>query len=197
MTILDIGANTGQFAKIIREILPTAKIYSFEPLPDCYEQLKLNAQRLQPHETFPFALGNQDGSTTINLNEFSPSSSLLPMEDLHKNELPHTANTRQVSIAVRRLDDLKINISTPLIIKIDVQGFELEVLRGGIDTIRSASAVVVEVSALPLYAGAPSFDDVYRFLTDECGFGYQGNVDQWYSKIDGRILQMDCLFEKS
>lgn len=74
-TILDIGANEGQFATLIREILPNSKIYSFEPLPDCYKQLKTNSQEMHPHEVFPFALGNQNGNATINLNEFSPSSS--------------------------------------------------------------------------------------------------------------------------
>lgn len=118
------------------------------------------------------------------------------MEELHRNELPHTANTREVSIQVRRLDDLEMDIVGPLFVKIDVQGFELEVLRGGIESIRNASAVVVEVSAMPLYAGAPTFDDIYGFLTVECGFVYRGNVDQWLSNQDGKILQMDCLFEK-
>jgi FkbM family methyltransferase len=195
-TILDIGANEGQFATLIRNIVRDAKIYSFEPLKQCFENLCHIATPLAPFEAFPYALGSESGSTSIHRNEFSPSSSLLAMEGLHRAELPHTARTITEEIEVRRLDDLSLSLVDPIFVKIDVQGYEMHVLTGGIDTIRRAKAVVVEISSLPLYVGAPTFDEIYRFLTVECGFIYRGNVDQWVSHKDGRILQMDCLFEK-
>jgi len=57
-------------------------------------------------------------------------------------------------------------------------------------------AIVLEISLFPLYSGAPSFDELYRFLTSECGLVYRGRIDQWVSPRDRRILQIDCLFEK-
>jgi len=195
-TVLDIGANEGQFATLTRKLLPGVQIHSFEPLKCCLDVLHNAAGSLQPIDIHPFALGSKSGSTIIHRNGFSPSSSLLAMEELHFSELPHTAQTTVEQIEVRRLDDLKLQLKGPLFIKIDVQGFEMEVLNGALRTIKEAAAIVLEISLFPLYSGAPSFDELYRFLTSECGLVYRGNIDQWVSPRDRRILQIDCLFEK-
>src|SRR5258705_4321349 len=83
-TILDIGANTGQFAQRIRRVLPDAMIYSFEPLPDCFEQLKGNLASCVNFRAFNFALGDRTGELMFQRNEYSPSSSFLRMADLHR-----------------------------------------------------------------------------------------------------------------
>ncbi len=197
-TVLDIGANTGQFAKLTRELLPLTRIISFEPLRQCFEQLKLQTSALSPFEAYPIALGEQDLTTVMHHNEFSPSSSLLSMDQLHKEELPHTGKVAHEEIQVRRLDGLSehLQIIDPLLIKIDVQGYTEPVLRGGEQTVRRACAVVAEVSLQPLYRGEATFDQVHALLS-QWGFIYRGNVDQWCSERDGRILQCDCLFENT
>lgn len=196
-TVLDIGANTGQFASLARELIPGARIISFEPLRDCYEALLAQSLTLTPHEVFPYALGESDGVAIMEHNEFSPSSSLLSMELLHKEELPHTAKTVSEEIQLRRLDSLTeaMSLVDPLFIKIDVQGYTAPVLRGGERTVRRANAIVAEISVQPLYHGEATFSEVYSILTS-WGFEYRGNVDQWCSERDGRVLQCDCLFEK-
>src|SRR5690349_4732787 len=83
-TILDIGANEGQFAKKIRGVFPNSKIYSFEPLLDTYLLLKKNFEKDALFEAFNCALGEKEGEATIFLNEYSPSSSLLKLGDEHK-----------------------------------------------------------------------------------------------------------------
>lgn len=195
-TVLDIGANTGQFARLIREVLPAARIISFEPLAACFETLSRASIDLSPIDVYPFALGDADTTQVMYRNEFSPSSSLLPMERLHKDEMPCTATTFSEEIQIRRLDGLagELKLEEPLCIKIDVQGYTEPVLLGGEQVIKRAKAVVAEVSLLPLYRGETTFDRVFQILT-EWGFVYRGNVDQWYSERDGRILQCDCLFE--
>lgn len=197
-TILDIGANTGQFAQLARELLPTTRILSFEPLRECFEQLVRRSTELAPFEAYPYALGAADTTQTMNRNEFSPSSSLLPMDQLHKDELPFTAKTVSEEIQIRRLDGLvaQLGLVDPLFIKIDVQGYTEPVLRGGEQVIKRAQAVVAEVSLQPLYRGETTFDEAYALLT-AWGFVYRGNVDQWCSERDGRILQCDCLFENA
>jgi len=196
-TVLDIGANTGHFALLTRELLSKTRIISFEPLRDCYEALQRQSASLSPHEVLPYALGETDGVAVIQRNEFSPSSSLLLMGTLHAEELPYTAKTVAEEIQLRRLDGLaeSLVLTDPLVVKIDVQGYTLPVLRGGENTIRRAQAVIAEVSVQPLYSGEASFNDVYTLMT-QWGFAYRGNVDQWCSQRDGRILQCDCLFEK-
>ncbi|HEY3964953.1 MAG TPA: FkbM family methyltransferase [Planctomycetaceae bacterium] len=197
-SVLDIGANTGQFAALAREVLPDPKIYSFEPLASCYAELCEQIGRMQPAEAFHFALGDENGTAPMRRNEFTPSSSLLSMNRLHWEELPESERSTEEMISIRRLDDVLSErvLETPLFVKIDVQGFEDRVLRGGAATIRRAVAVVLEMSAVPLYDGQPLFDDLYPLLRD-WGFAYRGNIDQFRSRRDGRILQFDALFENT
>jgi FkbM family methyltransferase len=195
-TVLDIGANSGQFAELIRRVLPECRIVSFEPLQQCYKQLKDNKNIGQPFTALQMALGNESGTVSINRNDFSPSSSILPMNQLHVSELPQTAKTTSEEIRVEKLDEISasINIRKPYFVKIDVQGFEGQVIQGGRQTLVEAEAVIVEISCLPLYEGAPSFDQIYQMMKG-IGFEYRGNVDQWKSSKDDRILQIDALFE--
>lgn len=194
--VLDIGANTGQFASIARRLLPETEIISFEPLSECYSRLSEQQGALAPLRCFPFALGNENGIASMNRNEFSPSSSILEMQTLHKEELPFTSHTEAETIEIRRLDDLASSLSLPsrYVAKIDVQGYSIPVLLGGEMTFRSACAIVVEVSLQPLYDGETTFDAAYD-LMKSWGFSYKGNIDQWVSSRTGQILQCDCLFE--
>lgn len=87
-TVLDIGANTGQFATSIHQIFPDAMLYSFEPLLNCYEELVTNFKNVSRFQAFNLALGDMSGEVEIYHNNFSPSSSILNMKDLHKESFP-------------------------------------------------------------------------------------------------------------
>lgn len=197
-TILDIGANEGQFARIARTLCPQAAVVCFEPLADCFAALQAGVAQEPQVTAWQYALGSRNETTTIHRSEFSPSSSLLPMGEVHQREFPHTAETAPELIEVRRLDDVacELDFPSPVIAKIDVQGFECEVLDGGRETLSECAALIVELSCDRLYEGQPLFDDVYAQLKD-LGFEYRGNVDQMLSPNDGRILQCDGLFENS
>lgn len=195
-TILDIGANEGQFARLIRQVVPDARIICFEPLADCLAVLRQTAEELAPLEIMPYGLGDAPGSFEIHHNAFSPSSSLLEMCDRHREELPHTADVTRETVEVQRLDDVteSLQLEEPFFVKIDVQGFTSQVLRGGEATLRRASAIVAEISTTPLYHGEGTFEEIHTQLVS-FGFAYRGNIDQWVSDRDGQILQCDCLFE--
>ena len=195
-TILDIGANDGHSARVFRELMPDVTIFSFEPLADCFAQVSAELEASPPGKAFHCALGDTDETTVIHRNDYSPSSSLLPMDSLHREEFPNTAKASEETIRVRRLDDLipELSITSPLVAKIDVQGFEDRVIRGGRQTLKQAAAIVVELSSYPLYTGQPSFADVHDQLA-ELGFVFRGTIDQMLSPKDGRILQFDGLFE--
>ncbi len=148
-TVFDVGANVGQFAGEIHAILPSAAIYSFEPLRDCYTQLVDTMKDVRSFRAFDFALGDETSQTTIHRSRFSPSSSLLAMGDVHKQAFPFT-NEGWVSEStrIRRLDVVadELNLVDNILIKIDVQGFEDRVIRGGWNTVRRAKLLIVEVS---------------------------------------------------
>jgi FkbM family methyltransferase len=146
-------------------------------------------------QAFNLALGDQAGELTFYRSSHAPSSSFLPMAQAHKGAFPTAADARPVTVKMERLDTVagQLAIADPLLVKLDVQGYEGHVLAGGEQTIRRAALVIVETSFLPLYAGQPLFADVYRLLTG-WGFTYAGALAQLPHPEDGRLMQEDSLF---
>jgi FkbM family methyltransferase len=194
-TVFDVGANTGQFVGEARKIAPDAFIYSFEPLRACFEALR-DGRRDDPRfRAFHMALGDEPGEVTMHRNDYSQSSSLLPMAELHKTAFPETRHSTPERVEVRRLDDVaaELTFARPLLLKIDVQGFEAKVIVGATATLRVADVIIVETGVEALYEGQALFDDVYRMLYER-GFRYRGNHNQLLSPDDGRVLQADAFF---
>jgi hypothetical protein len=110
-------------------------------------------------------------------------------------EYPEMAATKPVTVKIDRLDAVAagLPIVEPLLVKIDVQGYEDRVLKGGLETIQRASLLVIETSFEPLYQGQPLFGDIYSMLVDR-GFRYAGSLDQLSHARDGRPLQEDSIF---
>lgn len=196
-TVLDIGANIGQFALAARAAFPDARLYSFEPLPDCFEQLQRNLVGTPSFQAFNCGLGSQEGELEFERSEFSASSSFLRMASIHRREFPATVRATKVKVAVRRLDDMAaaLHLAEPMLAKIDVQGYEREVLRGGERLLRRAQTIILESSLETLYESQPLFNEVHQALVG-LGFRYAGNFDQVSSPIDGRILQVDGIYQR-
>ena len=197
-TVLDVGANTGQFATIINTILPESFIYSFEPLQQCFTSLQQNTKRIENIKCFRFALGHEQAEVMMHANEFSPSSSILEMADLHKNAFPYTKNSTNEPVEVRTLDSVlpQLELQKNVLAKIDVQGYELDVLRGASEALRLIDTLIIETSYYELYASQPLFDDVYSFMAKN-GFIFRGNFDQVKSAANGEVLQGDAIFTRS
>lgn len=197
-TVLDIGANMGQFARWIRSVLPEACIYSFEPIKECYDRLIENMAKARNFHALNYALGDTDTHQVMHVNVFTPSSSLLPMADLHKRNFPYTTAQHLEKVEIKRLDavaeDLKL--AGNLLIKIDVQGYEDRVIQGGQNVMSRAEVLIVETSFKGLYIGQPMFEDIYDMLS-QIGFRYIGALEQLRSPLDGSVLQADSVFIKN
>jgi FkbM family methyltransferase len=198
-TVIDVGANTGQFARLIHRVCPAAKVFSFEPLANCRAELDDTLARIPGSKTFPIALGDTTGTVPMRQSAFSPCSSLLNGTNHLGDDYPEAAITSTIDVPLERLDDaLKGETLEPgILVKLDVQGYEIPVIRGALQTLGRASLVVVEVCFFrKLYEGQPLFDDVYRTLRD-LGFNYMGSPEQYPQKRDGRIVEADAVFERS
>lgn len=194
-TVLDVGANVGQYAKLIHGVLPEARILSFEPLKDCYEELRGVLATLPSAQALNYALGEEEGEAEIHRSEYAPSSSLLPMGEKHKEWVPYSSKTHIETIKVQTLDGVAptLDLQDNLMIKIDVQGFEDRVIRGGRETVRRARVLAVETSFEILYEGQPLFEEVFD-LVRPLGFRYYGSFEQYRAKQDGRLYQADSIF---
>lgn len=195
-TIIDVGANEGQFASKIKQVFPMADIHCFEPLNEPYKMLENRFKNDSTVHLYKYGIGASDEEKEIFVNNYTPSSSLLEMLDLHKENFDFAKEMHQERISVRRLDTFfNGNIKRPLLLKIDVQGYEMFVLNGGQSTLQQADLLIIETSFYPLYAGQPLFEDIYDYLGN-LGFRYIGNIEQLYSPHDYKVLQADALFVK-
>ena len=194
-TVLDIGANTGQFASKARALFPTAQIYSFEPIQAVYALLDKKFENDLKFKSFNLGLGDSKGIVSFFQNEFSDSSSLLPMNQLHKENFPKTINEKKIEIQIDQLDNLinDLDLERPILIKIDVQGFEDKVISGGEKVIEMANIAIIEVGFYKLYENQVMFDDILLKM-NSLGFIYKGNYDQLISPLNGSVLQADAIF---
>ena len=193
-TVVDVGANVGQFASGAHAILPEAAIYSFEPLPDCYAQLVKAMAGVEKFRAFNVGLGAVSAQMQINRSPWSDSSSFRKMARLHIENFPWTEGHDVVTVPVETLDGIMsgVDLADPILLKMDVQGYEDQVLAGGKNLASRAAAIIVEVSFETLYEGQPLFDDIYRAVTG-MGFVYKGNLGQAPDK-NGRLLYADAIF---
>jgi len=199
-TIIDVGANTGQFARTIGKAFPEAKIYCFEPVPEPFRELSKWAESKNDKvKTFNFALGDSDGEIEMFYHsEHSPSSSILKTTQVCESLYPFTKEQRSVLVKQTTLDkavdNLNILLTSEILIKIDVQGYEDRVIRGGKKTFESAKACIVEVNLDKLYKGQTHFKEITELLYDtDMGFKYAGNLNQSCAD-DGHVIFIDAVF---
>jgi FkbM family methyltransferase len=191
--VVDVGANRGQFSLATRLRLPNARIIAFEPLRRpraIYERLFRDDPKVRCE---PFAVGSEDARREMVVTAEDDSSSLFAPAETQM-ALFGTRVASCEAVEVRRLTEViePDALEAPALLKIDVQGFELEVLLGAGDLLPRFRAVYVEASFLPLYAGQPLASEVISLLIG-AGFEARGAFNQTWSAKYGPV-QADLLF---
>ena len=199
-TVIDVGANEGQFARMIEKVFQEAKIYSFEPLPEAYKELeKWSKIKDGKVEAFNLALGDSNGEVEMFYHtEHSPSSSILKTTEVCEKYYPFTKNQQTIKVKMttldKAIDELDISLIPEVLIKLDVQGYENRVIKGGRETFKMAKACILEVCLDKLYEDQAEFKEITELLYD-MGFKYAGNLNQTYA-YDGHVIFIDAVFVK-
>ncbi len=194
-TVIDAGANIGQFATDIRTVLPDATIYSFEPLQETFKTLKENFSEDKNFTALNFALGDKNEEVSMNKNAYAPSSSILENSAFAEEIFPFTKDTTEEKIIVKTLDTVLSanNLKKEILLKLDVQGYEDKVLSGAKNIIEETSIILIETAYYELYKGQPLFADIYTLLTN-LGFTYKGDVGTKRNSKNMLPLFEDSLF---
>lgn len=197
-TIIDVGASEGRFATKARELFPEAIIYSFEPIPRSYQKLIKKFNSDKNFKAFNTALGNAIGELEFNQNEHIGASSFLEISKLQIDAHPYTQNYSKIKVAVDKLDNLiKASDLTPnIILKLDVQGYEIEVLMGAERLLKHIKFIYSEVCFNELYEGQSLFDDIIYFLRGK-GYRIAGIENISQSLKDGIFLNADVFFVRN
>ena len=194
-TVIDVGASRGQFALVARRRFPEASIVCIEPLPKpraALERCLNGAPRLT---VVAAAATTTSGEAEFTVSRADDSSSLLPITDLQVNTFPGTDPVAKVTVRTARLDEVVAagEIRRPALLKVDVQGSELDALQGAGEVLDEVDTVLVECSFVEFYRGQAHADDVVRFLHDR-GFRLEGIRPGHLDK--GSATQADLLFER-
>jgi FkbM family methyltransferase len=198
-TVLDIGANSGQFARELRQDIGyTGRIISFEPLGEVFKSLKAHAKGDPRWETFNFAIGDVEEKREINIAGNSLSSSFLDILPSHLNAAPESKYVGKEVIDVRTLDSMFERVcknAKNIYMKIDTQGFESKVLKGAGMSLLRIDTVQMEMSLVPLYGTELLFDEMC-ILMREKGFTLMA-IENGFSVPDtAQLLQVDGIFRR-
>lgn len=195
-TIIDGGANVGQFARAAVETYPTAQVVAFEPLPEVFAQLKANIGDHPRVQLVHSALGDSEGTLAFHQTTYSLSSSALPLHDNHREHFPDVAPLQTIEVPVGRLDRLlqDVKLTPSVLLKLDLQGYELIALQGAKHVLDRVDYVLLETSFRPMYESEPLFEDVHAYLR-EVGFSFLQPLAVLHGGR-GAIVQMDALFGK-
>lgn len=195
-SVVDIGANRGQFTLLMTGLQPDATILAFEPLIEPYRKLIEVTSGFSNVRAFNSAIGPERASLPMNVSKRDDSSSLLPITTLQEQIFPNTGHERTVDVEIAPLGDFLDGqeMARPSLLKIDVQGYELEVLKGSADVLDRIDVLYVEASFLELYGGQPLASDIIDWM-HERGF-HLSAIHNLVHASDGRAVQADFLFER-
>ncbi len=191
--VFDVGANRGQFAMELRRIGFRGRIVSFEPVQSEFDALARTFARDAAWKGLPIALGSANGTATMNV---IPSQTV--MSSLLQPSGPWP-NVETQTVSVKRLDDVAVDLLAGLadprvMLKMDTQGFDLEVFAGAQGCLASVCALQSEISVVPAYKGMPHYLDALR-IYGNAGF-HLVNLAVVARTDEGALQELNCLMSR-
>ena len=193
--VLDVGANNGQFATLIRDLGYQGDIYSFEPVAKTFEQLFLHATQDKKWHVVKLGLGDCVCKKTINVSQSSDLCSLLPPSDFGKTVFPKIEISEQETIDIDTIDAFLLREKIPphanIFLKMDTQGYDIKVFHGAKDSLNRVAGILSELSFIPIYEGSPHYLESLDIF-EKNGFMVSG-LYPVSKNTDLTIIEMDCV----
>jgi FkbM family methyltransferase len=171
------------------------RIYAFEPVPVAFRSLLAATKRFKEVTAYNLAIGERNGQVTFHVASDVQSSSILRQNESFGAAFADAAVTRTIELEMQTLDTALRNVAidSPVLLKLDVQGYETRVIDGARSFLGAVDVIVAETSFAPLYEGEGAFLALVDLL-DDCGFDFVRPVGTLVSPTSGAFLQMDALF---
>lgn len=184
--VIDVGAFSGTWASMCRRVFPSSRILMYEPQPSMADRLRALAGELGRTELAPVLLSDESGRE-VDFYLSKTGSSMYEFEG--------SAGVEKVTLTTATLDETVAGtpFKKPGLLKLDVQGAELDVLRGGTRTLASADAVVLEASIVEEYKGSPLIHEVIAFMAER-GFLLYDVCTVWRNTPSEAMNQADLIF---
>lgn len=196
-TVLDVGANVGQYGRRLRDWGYGGRIISFEPLASAHEQLSTQSASDPDWIVAPrMAIGDHDGEIDIQVSAETDMSSILPQNELLQKISPTSAIRTTERVPIHRLDSVAKDYVTGegrAFLKIDTQGFEPQVLDGAEKLMQRLIGAQLEMSLVPLYQGECDYLTMIKRLAD-AGFTLQLVLPGYFERKLARMVEIDGVF---
>jgi FkbM family methyltransferase len=195
-TVIDGGANIGQYSQGLVDGGFKGKIFSFEPIPSVFKELEKKSSKFSQWKAFNLGLGSKEDESFINVSENFVSSSILQVAKQSLDAEPQTRTTHREKIRITTIDNFfagEYKLDKETLLKLDVQGYEMEALRGALTILPEVLIIQAELSFVPLYENGPLFHDMVSFL-EKHGFEVYSIIPGFKDVNTGRLLQADGIF---
>jgi FkbM family methyltransferase len=198
--VIDVGAHEGEYAKRLRAGGYTGEIASFEPVPRAFEELERKAKRDDAWTVHRLALGREDGRTTMNVVP-GTLSSLLPATKFGRGRYPRLQEPEEVEVEVRRLDRVLdetlggVDGRRPFL-KLDTQGFDLDVFAGASGSIDRFVGMQSELALMEIYKGMPRMKQSLAAY-EKAGFEIAALYPVSRQTRTARVLEYDCVMVRA
>jgi FkbM family methyltransferase len=201
--VIDIGAYQGDYSYKALRLYPKARVISFEPSPDnsarFHSSILANREFADRVTLYQAAVSDSSGRATLNLTSYGPANSLERQAGEHRRQNPHVYEVGTCEVKTLRLDDIQLGADWVDVIKIDVEGHELRVLEGGVNTLNRTRFVIVEISlARDEGVDSQGVFEIFAFMNMR-GFHLYSIVDTYLFDTPGEHLglsQFDAIFKK-
>jgi FkbM family methyltransferase len=195
--VLDVGAHYGEFGKLLRDLRFNGHILSFEPVSASFQRLKSAAQGDPKWRIFPFALGSADTESQIHLYRSSDFNSLLEPSGASRQFEGCTDQLGIETIVVRRLDSVYDTctegmVSPRVYLKMDTQGYDLEVFRGAAGVHEKILAMQSELPGVSSYANQPQLCEALTYYW-QSGYRPTGFFPVNHQRDGISVHEWDCV----
>ena len=198
-TVLDVGANIGQYAQALRYKGYKGRILSFEPNPRTYGIMQQAAAGDPAWRCFNIGFGDSESTAVLNAAAISGFDSILQVTHFLKSREEGARTQTQTEVTIQRLDrfwkEQELDGSR-VFIKLDCQGYEKRILLGASECLRSALGIQLELSLKRIYDDQPQIEEMIPFL-QELGFCAYGLIDGFRDRLSGQLLEVDGFFVRA
>ncbi len=190
-TVIDVGAAWGEWSRQCATVFPDARYVLVEPLAEYRASLEKVIAELSSAVLVPSVAAAAPGTLTFHVHpDLEGSSVYREGDDAQVNGTPRELPATTVDAIAR-----EYNIAGPCLLKLDVQGAELDALRGAEETLKKTEYVILETSLFAAYDGVPLLHEVVAFMAAR-GFVPYDILGLLYRPLDGALCQADVCFVK-
>jgi FkbM family methyltransferase len=193
--VIDVGANVGAFGALVRSIGFDGDIFSIEPVAKAFDELLKATARDERWRAYPIGLGSEAGKSLINVTEISDLSSILPPNDLGREIWKGMNITHREEIELSTLDQFIDRHLAPdikrIFLKMDTQGYDLQVFAGARGSLGRIACVLSELSLAPIYHGMPDYLEALATYK-RGGFSVSG-IYPILRSANLSLIEVDCV----